>query len=155
MEYLESKDPQYDLLAPVIEGMGYHIVELKSRTVQRQLHVSLVVHREPGVTLEDCSQIFRTVQPRLEMANSSRDIHLEVSSPGITRRLKSADELVVFKDRGIKYLLDEESDWRSGIIGEAAADKVTIINEDHPEEILLSRIKRIKLDDTQRSGGRQ
>lgn len=155
MEYLESKDPQYDLLAPVIEGMGYHIVELKSRTVQRQLHVSLVVHREPGVTLEDCSQIFRTVQPRLEMANSSRDIHLEVSSPGIARRLKTADELAVFEGRGIKFLLDEESDWRTGIIGDSGPDTVTIINADQKEDFPLSRIKRIKLDDTQRSGGRQ
>ncbi len=154
VEYLESKDPQYDLVAPVVEGMGYSIVELKSRIVQRQLHVALVVHREPGVSLEDCSQIFRTIQPRLEMANSSRDISLEVSSPGISRRLKSADELLVFKGRGIKYLLDEESDWHTGIIGQANADSVSILQEDHTEEISLSRIKRIKLDDTQRSGGR-
>jgi ribosome maturation factor RimP len=89
------------------------------------------------------------------MANSSRDIHLEVSSPGIARRLKTADELAVFEGRGIKFLLDEESDWRTGIIGDSGLDTVTIINADQKEDFPLSRIKRIKLDDTQRSGGRQ
>jgi ribosome maturation factor RimP len=89
------------------------------------------------------------------VANSSRDIHLEVSSPGISRRLKTADELMVFQGRGIKYLIDEESDWRSGTIGEVGKESVIILAENEAEEIQLSRIKRIKLDDTQRSGGRQ
>jgi len=152
MDYIEKKDPTFDLINPVVEGLGYSIVELNSRIVQRDLHVFLVVHRNEGVALNDCAVIFRTIQPRLEMIEGERDVNLEVSSPGLSRKLKTADELVVFKGRGVRYLLMDEDEWALGTIGPVDETTVDIITNEETLKIPLGNIRKMKLDDTIKVG---
>lgn len=149
MEYLSKEDPVYELIIPAVEGLGFGVVELNSRVVQRQLHVALVVFRPEGVSINDCAEIYRTVQPRLEMAEGERDVHLEVSSPGLSRKMKSADEMRIFKGRGVQYLLEGEDDWNSGILGTAGPETVEITVNEEVRLVPIGKIRKMKLDDTQ------
>ncbi|HUZ17802.1 MAG TPA: hypothetical protein VMV68_05410, partial [Spirochaetia bacterium] len=92
-------DDLYQLIAPVVEMMGYSIVELHSHRVRETLHVNLVVYAVSGVGIDDCSEIYRTLFPRIKLAGDNRDLHLEVSSPGLARALKSTEEFAVFAGR--------------------------------------------------------
>ena len=149
MEYLTKKDNLFDLIAPAVEGLGYAIVELSSRIVQRQLHVFLVIFKADGVGLQDCADVSRTIQPRLEMAEENRDVHLEVSSPGLSRKMKSADEFAIFQGRGVQYLMENEDEWSGGILGPADAKEVEISEGDNVVKLPIDQIRKIKLDDTQ------
>ena len=117
MEYSLQKEKYYNLLEPVISGLGHSIVELKGRPVQQQLHINLVIYNNNGVTIGDCADVHRAVMARVEMAEGERDIHLEVSSPGIGRNIKSLDEFEVFAGKSVKVLAGLDEDWIKGIIG--------------------------------------
>ena len=41
------------------------------------------------------------------------DLTLEISSPGIDRKLKSNEELAIFEDRGVRVLVGDQ--WLAGI----------------------------------------
>ena len=57
MEFLDKKGTYYQLLAPVVEGLGFSIVELSAANRQDGLHISLVIFSPAGVTVKDCSKV--------------------------------------------------------------------------------------------------
>ncbi|MBI9100792.1 MAG: ribosome assembly cofactor RimP [Spirochaetales bacterium] len=155
MEYRLEQEKLYDLIEPVVSGLGFKIVELNSRTVQGRLHINLVLFSPEGVGLDECAKVHRTIIPRLEMAEENRDIYLEVGSPGLSRNIKSAEEFQVFKGRGFRVLTESADEWLGGIIGDIIDDKLKVleINEAGEEvlkvELSVKDIRKAKLDDTQ------
>ena len=87
-------------VSPVVKAMGFSIVELESSVVSGRTHVHLVIYRPSGVSIDDCAEVHRTVQPRLETLMDDRDIALQVASPGVDRAIKSNIEYSVFVGRG-------------------------------------------------------
>lgn len=88
----------YHDLERLIEGLGYRVVELKAQPIRNALMVSVVVHKPGGIGVDDCEVVHRTVLPRLEAVLERDDIRMEVSSPGLGRKLKSWDEFKAFRD---------------------------------------------------------
>lgn len=91
----------YDDIETLIEGLGFRVVELKAQPIRRALVVSLVVHKPGGIGVDDCAVVHRTVLPRLEAVLDRDDIRMEVSSPGIGRKLKSWSEFKAFRDEAV------------------------------------------------------
>lgn len=155
MDYSLKDEKYYELVLPVITGLGHQIVELKSRIVQRQLHVNLVLYNEKGISVNDCAEVYRTLLPRIEIAAESRDVHLEVASPGLGRNLKSLDEAEIFAGAEAKLLLENEPEWISGILGQINNGFLELL-EAQPspaagqpavkQRIPVSEIKKIKLE---------
>jgi ribosome maturation factor RimP len=142
-------DDLYQLVAPVVEKMGYSVVELHSHRVRETLHVNLVVYTESGVGIDDCSEIYRTLFPRIKLAGDNRDLHLEVSSPGLTRNLKSTEEFAVFTGREVRVLTDEDGEWFGGTIGEVGDTFVVLIDSKSKRQVGFSQIRKARLDFTQ------
>lgn len=141
MDYQE-KDPLFEELQPVIESMGFSIVDLKSQKMKSSFQVSLVVHNDKGVGVDDCTAIFKTVLPRIEIITDHQDINLEVSSPGVERVLKSANEFEIFVGRKIRCLLGDE--WKEGILKKAG----TVLSIDFSgdiQDVAVSDIRKAKL----------
>jgi len=64
--------------------------------------LSIVVWKPQGVTIEDCVTITNAIMPRLESNKGiPNTVRLQVSSPGIGRKLKHIKELQVFVGRGV------------------------------------------------------
>ncbi len=158
MEYRIEQEELYSLIAPVVIGMGFSIVDLGSRIVQGQLHINLVLYNSGGISIDDCAAVYRTVIPRIEMSQENRNVHLEVGSPGLSRNIKSADEFRIFKGRGVRILLENEDEWISGIIDSAEADELRLLvkensgNQSLEAKISIMNIRKAKLDDTQEIG---
>ena len=147
MEYLAKKDPLFDMIAPAVEGLGYSIVELTSRMVEKRLHVILRVFSPGGVLLDDCANLHRLIRPRIEISDGEREVHLEVSSPGLNRRMKSADEMRIFQGHGIQYLLEDRKDWISGVLGKAEESAVEIQGEEGIQRVPIRNIRKMRLND--------
>ena len=139
-------DPLYDEITPVIKGLGYTVVEFKCRQRQRTLHTVVIIHKDGGVNLEDCTSVHKAIYPRLEVLKSGVDIQLEVSSPGIYRKIKSPQEFVIFKGTSAKILLDGRSEWQKGTIGECSENAVSFITDQGSEIIDFSDIRKATLD---------
>ena len=154
MEFADKKGTFYQLLSPVVEGLGFKIVELAAANRQDGIHISLVIFSPAGVSVKDCEKVQRLAAARAEVASDTRDVYFEVSSPGINRNIKYADEFAVFTGRGVKVLCDGMSEWQHGIIVSADAQNViietseTIENkiEKSEKKIPYSQIRKAKLD---------
>lgn len=147
MDYLEEQNNQiYKIISPVIEAMGYSIVELSSGKVSDDLHIHLILHSAEGIGIDDCTKVHRTIQKRIETLTEDRYFNLEVSSPGITRNFKSANEFAVFQGKSVRILLDNESEWIKGVIKESSKTDVNIQINDEMKKIPYSEIRKAKLD---------
>ena len=142
----ELNDVLFDDLDPVIRGLGYCTVELRSAQRRGTLHVVLVIHRDGGVDVEACAGVHRAIYPRLEVLYDGVDIQLEVSSPGIYRNFKSPREFAIFAGSSAKVLLDGETEWRKGVIVESGDSTVTMDFDDTAEVLDLAVIRKAKLD---------
>lgn len=146
MENILENDELYQSTAPTVEGLGFSVVGLKSRRVGKTFQVQLVVHAPDGVSVEDCATIYRTVLPRMEIELGTPDIHLEVSSPGLSRTIKSTHEFAIFEGNPAEILVQGSEEWMKGTIKEAGGSTVSLNSGGRIIEISYSDIRKARLD---------
>ncbi len=145
MERSKERGVLHELVAPLINGLGYQIVELTGAQRKSTLHVHLVIHKPTGINLEDCTAVYKTIHPRLEVATDADDVHLEVGSPGVSRTIKDASEFDIFLDSKVKVMSDEDSEWVFGVISRVSDDAVVLGIEDDERAFYFKRIKKAQL----------
>lgn len=134
---------------PVLQAMGFAIVELKVGRTHRKSHVSLTVYRPEGVGIEDCAAISRNVSPRLELIEDLKNVTLEVSSPGTTRVLKSLREFPIFQGKAIRALIGDVPEWQMARIAGVSGDDVLLEIEGKVQAVPYNTIRKAKLKDTE------
>ncbi len=146
MEYRDRKSTLLEEIEPVIRGLGYSLVDFTEKRSGNNLNAGIVIYRESGITLDDCTLVHRAVLPRIEMMEETHDVYLEVSSPGMSRNIKTVEELIVFSGRRIKVLLTDESEWITGRISSAEKDSLTLKTKDDTLVVNYDTIRKAKLD---------
>jgi ribosome maturation factor RimP len=82
-----------ELIAPVVTGMGYELVDLQASNGGRLLR--LFIDKAGGVGVEDCAAVSRQLTRVLEVEGVDYE-RLEVSSPGLDRPLRKAGDFARF-----------------------------------------------------------
>jgi ribosome maturation factor RimP len=82
-----------ELIAPVVAGMGYELVDLQ--VSNRGGLLRLFIDKPGGIGLEDCAAVSRQLSRVLEVEGVEYD-RLEVSSPGLDRPLRKAQDFARF-----------------------------------------------------------
>ncbi len=144
MEYRVINSDLNDVVKPLVEGMGFEIVELSVHSSGTILKIELVIFSESGVSVDDCSKIYRALFDRIEILFEGADLYLEVSSPGISRKLKYYEEFSIFLGRNVKILTHGSSEWVSGKIA-SVNDEVVSLESDDKIDISFSKISKAKL----------
>ncbi|MFQ3621283.1 MAG: ribosome maturation factor RimP [Spirochaetales bacterium] len=145
------KDLDAEILAdiePVLQGMGYGVVEVHTVMQKSGLKVYIVITKKGGVNIDDTTEVLQLLKPRIQILTDSPDIYLEVSSPGIDRIIKSTREYRVFLGRGIKILIEKEQ-WIGGILQGVEENRLLLKNKDKEFSIPFEKIKKAKLDYTE------
>lgn len=132
-------------IEPLLEALGYTVVDLKAKGIKGRLQVHLTVHKPDGITVDDCSEIYKTVYPRLEVVLENDDISLEVASPGIGRVMKDTREYHIFTGRPVSLLFEGESDWIEGEIQEVREDSLIFVHGDESNTLRFEEIRKAKL----------
>jgi ribosome maturation factor RimP len=132
-----------NIVQPAIERMGLFLLELCLLGDSRGLVLRLYVdNNAPGVSLEECVQLSHQLSDLLDVEDIiSEPYHLEVSSPGLNRKLRYAREFELLKGRRARLLL-RQAGGNQYIIG--------YLRGKEDEEILLEtekELKRISLHD--------
>lgn len=135
-------------IEPIVGGLGFAIVEFHCRTVNRQLHAYLVLYSPSGVGADDCAAVHKTVYPRLSVLTDTRDLALEVASPGIDRTFKSWSEFDVFTGRGVRVLERGSGQWLGGLIECADEQGVTLLVDGSSRYLRFDDLQKAKLDYT-------
>jgi ribosome maturation factor RimP len=101
-----------EAIAPVLAAHGVSLVDLEWLTERVGLTLRITIEREGtsdaggGVTLEDCVDVSRDASSVLDVEDViQQHYHLEVSSPGLDRRLRTPAEFARFIGRTVKVKL--------------------------------------------------
>jgi ribosome maturation factor RimP len=147
MVYTErADDPMFDLLLPVVEGLGLSLVELTVSRHKRSVQARIVVFKAGGIGVADCSAVHRAAQGRLELAFAGSDVYIEVSSPGIDRTVKDANEFRYYIGLRVRCYLAELSAWVDGVLESADRERLVLSGAKGRMELEYGRIAKAKLD---------
>ena len=141
-------------LASLIEPMGYKLVEASRSEHKGTVSLRMLCYKGgDGITTEDLEAIYNVVYPRYAVL-WTRDLELEVSSPGINRNIKDIGEFKIFTGKTVRVYMTSKSSYVLGTIKSADDDTLTLSSyliEDTKEEgdeirIDYSDISKAKLD---------
>ena len=135
-----------DSIEPVIKGLGFSLVEFTSSRNRSNLTVNTIIYRESGVNLADCSLVFKTILPRIELLEDSRSVNLEVSSPGLSRNIKAVDEFEIFIGRKVRILKKDDSEWIHGNIVSVENNSVNLNVSKETVIVDFADINKAKLE---------
>jgi len=135
-----------DDFAPLIEHLGFRIVELHCATVHGRIHLDIVIHAADGVTIDDCADVHKLIRPRAEVMLDSRDVAVQIASPGINRVLKDNSEFDVFAGSPVLILRRSDEDWIAGVIRRTDESSVTIDSSDGEMTLAFDDIQKAKLE---------
>ncbi len=150
MEYTPLESTQhYSDCAPLIEGLGYALVELRIGHTKSSYQVRAVISRlkveDGGIGIDDCSKVHTLLFARLEAVFGTQDIHMEVTSPGTERQIKNAAEFPLFVGRMARVWYTEVQDWIAGKILGADSTKVTLEIDGAERSFPFEQIAKAKL----------
>ena len=79
------------LAQPLADELGYALWDVEYVREGADYYLRITIDNDQGITIEDCERFSRAIDPVLDEADPITDsYHLEVSSPGIERELKTA-----------------------------------------------------------------
>jgi ribosome maturation factor RimP len=123
-----NKEELIGLLEPTVNAMGYELIDLDLKSGSGGL-VRLFIDKDPGVTLDDCERVSRQIGDLLDVEDPWPGRYvLEVSSPGLDRRLRTADHFASVVGSEIRVELKRPIEGRRRFRGHLIAADTTQID---------------------------
>ena len=148
---MQKKHPVYDLMAPLIEKMGYEVVRIMTIGVQNPT-LQIMIERKDGQPLivDDCAAVSRAVSEVLDEKDPIEgEYSLEVSSPGIDRPLTKPEHFARFAGYEARIETDETVDGRKRFKGKIIAlekgDAIRFLMDEKEYIIPFQTIAKAKL----------
>jgi ribosome maturation factor RimP len=145
-------DKVAEVVEPAIEAEGYLLVDLEFISTPGAGTLRVFIDKpEEGITLDDCEQVSRLISPLLDVENViSGRYFLEVSSPGINRRIRKRSDFEKFIGTKIKIHLRSPQNGRKNITGtiEGIDGSDVLVSEDPAQphkRVALANISRANL----------
>ena len=146
---IESKVEE--MVMPIIDENGYSLWDVEYVKEGSDYYLSVYVDKEGGFTIEDCEKVSRSLDPLLDEADIIEDAYiLEVSSPGLTRKLVKDKEFERSIGKYIKISLYKALDGEKNLLGYLKAfdaDDLTVeITADNIVNIPRNNISMVRLE---------
>jgi ribosome maturation factor RimP len=105
----ETVSKQVEAIAlPVLHELGLELVEVQYRREKNGWVLRLIIDKQEGVSLDDCTAVSREIGQLLDIEDFiDQAYNLEVSSPGLDRPLKSIADFQRFIGRRAKIKTNE------------------------------------------------
>lgn len=106
-------------IAPVVEGLGYELVDVKTSVQYGTDTVTVVIFKEGDMGLDDCEKVHNAVDALFDEINpfGDKSYNLEVSSMGLDWPLKIADDFRRRKGQELEISLFQKIDGNKKITG--------------------------------------
>ena len=99
----EIVDRVWAVANPILSDEGMELVDIEYRRESKGWILRLTLDKEGGVTLDDCSRVSHEVGRSLDVEDLIQNPYtLEVSSPGLTRPLRTEKDFMKYRHRLIK-----------------------------------------------------
>jgi ribosome maturation factor RimP len=142
-------DTMAGLAAPIFADLGLELVEVQFRREKAGWVLRLIIYRPTGITVDDCATVSREVGRLLDVEDLiDQPYHLEVTSPGLDRSLKTARDFARHQGQKVKVVTNapvEEQHVITGLITQVGEAGVTVSTEEKNIAVPYERIARAKL----------
>jgi ribosome maturation factor RimP len=92
-----------DLVEPILEGMGFELVDIEYVSQQGRWVLRLFIDKEGGVTIDDCASVSGELGDLIDVRNFiDHPYVLEVSSPGLDRPIRKEKDILKVIGKRIK-----------------------------------------------------
>ena len=103
----------------LVVSEGMELVDLEYRREGPRWMLRLFIDKEGGVTVDDCARISRELGDLLDAKDVIPQAYiLEVSSPGLNRRIRKKEDFSRFVGQKIQLWLVSPKDGRKKIVGD-------------------------------------
>jgi ribosome maturation factor RimP len=101
------------LSQPLAEELGYELVDVEALVLGRARVLRVLLDKPGGITVGECAAFSRRLGDCLEMNQTvSGSYHLEVSSPGLDRPIRSPEAAARFAGHRVTLTTHEPHDGR-------------------------------------------
>ncbi len=139
-----------DFAEPLLSAMGLELFDVQFRKEGHGWVLRIFIDAEEGVTLNHCADVSREMSHFLDVEDLiDHAYHLEVSSPGLERPLRSLGDFQRFHGKKARVRLHEslgEQKVFVGIIGQATEDAIHLdLEEGGSVEFTFDQISKARL----------
>ena len=138
------------LLEPTVEGLGYELADLELKIGGRDGVLRLFIDKPGGVIgLEDCEAVSRQVSAYLDVEDPLPAHYvLEVSSPGLDRKLTKAEHFQRFMGEDVRvklrFPLAGRRNFR-GALKSATAELIEVEVDGESHILQIATIESVRL----------
>ena len=125
-----------------IENKGYELIEIEQHSLRKGIKFVLYIDHDNGIGLDDCVNVSKASEMIIDEFIDPESYELEVSSPGLDRKLNKKEDFDRFIGKTIKIRLKEKLNDRKnfkGLLTDRRGDMV-ILEDDQVFEIPMDRI---------------
>jgi ribosome maturation factor RimP len=146
----ETVDRVVAIADPILSHEGMEWVDIEFRRESSGWVLRLLIDKEGGVTLDDCTHISQELGRHLDVEDFiSVPYTLEVSSPGLTRPLKKEKDFIKYRNSFIKvktlHPIDNRRNFKGRLL-EVSGGDIEIETEGRVFRIPLSHIIKANLE---------
>lgn len=99
----QSMTQLWELFEPVVQAMGYELVEIEYQPNPKHGVLRLYIDNDAGIQLDDCSKVSQQISGLIDVEDPiPGHFNLEVSSPGLDRPLRKREDFERFKGETVK-----------------------------------------------------
>lgn len=150
---VKSKSEKYlmieNKIIPILTEHGFHLVDLEIKKEKDLLIIIFVFHPNKNMMcVESLGKLNKLIYPILEKINFlSEGFCLEISSPGIFRKLEWKEEFAIFRGKSMRIIC-KDGTIVSGVCSDFFNDQVQVTEMKTGNNILLdiSKIKKASLN---------
>lgn len=132
-----------------IESLGYELVDIEFVTESGERFLRFYIYHKDGIDVDDCEKVSKFIDPKLDeldLINSS--YYLEVSSPDLSRPLKTNDDLRrnlgVLLDISLYRKIDGRKEYR-GVLEEFDDESIVLVENDKKIELSRKDVSKIEV----------
>ncbi len=125
------KDEILKVAEEAAEFLGFSVYEFHVLLKGPSTNISVKIDSPDGISHDKCAEFSDEFCGRMEDLNLLPNFSLEVSSPGLNRKLRTPEEFIRFKDAPVKvsYMEDGEKRFSMGILTDADENRIELLDE--------------------------
>ena len=146
MTYIETN--VIKILEPIINNLGYEVYDVIYEKEGKDNYLRIFIDNEKQITLEDCEKVNNAITDILDEKDLIKSQYfLEVSSPGLERRIRTDKQLEMFKNEKIEIHLFkavEKQKIITGILKDYDQEKIVLQVDENEISVDKTNISKMK-----------
>lgn len=137
----------FDIAEPLVTQMGLDLVDVEYKKEGNAYFLRVFVDRKGGITIDECEKVSKVLNPIFDQHLSADPDYFEVSSPGLTRPLKTKRDFLRCIDQEVEvkfFRARENKKITTGVIKEIRDDELILETEEKTDAIPLPEIASAK-----------